>query len=99
MIIQSSIINPTILITLIPSYMHNFGLTEHYIILVESSLVVNSLDLLLSGRPFMKNFRWRPEQGTKFTLINRIDEKVVGIYFCEPHFGFHHINALEVDNN
>ncbi len=81
-----------------PSYRHSFGLTEHYIILVEFPLVVNSLDLLLSGRPFIENFRWRPEQGTKFTLINRRDWKVVGIYSCEPFFAFHHINAFEVDN-
>ena len=82
-----------------PSYMHSFGLTEHYIILVEFPLVVNSLDLLLSGRPFIENFRWKPEQGTKFTLINRLDGNVVGIYSCEPFFAFHHINAFEVDNN
>jgi carotenoid cleavage dioxygenase-like enzyme len=81
-----------------PSYMHSFGLTEHYIILVEFPLVVNSLDLLLSGRPFIENFKWRPEQGTKFTLINRLSGKVVGIYFGEPFFAFHHINAFEVDN-
>ena len=81
-----------------PSYMHSFGLTEHYIILVEFPLVVNSLDLLLSGRPFIENFKWRPEQGTKFTLINRLDGKVVRIYSCEPFFAFHHINAFEVDN-
>lgn len=81
-----------------PSYMHSFGLTEHYIILVEFPLVVNSLDLLLSNRPFIENFRWRPEHGTRFTLINRIDGKVVGNYSCEPFFAFHHINAFEVDN-
>ena len=81
-----------------PSYMHSFGLTEHYIILVEFPLVVNSLDLLLSGRSFIENFKWRPEQGTKFTLINRLDGKVVGTYSCEPFFAFHHINAFEVDN-
>jgi beta,beta-carotene 9',10'-dioxygenase len=82
-----------------PSCMHSFGLTEHYIILVEFPLVVNSLDLLLSGRPFIENFKWRPGQGTKITLINRLDGKVVGIYSCEPFFAFHHINAFEVDNN
>lgn len=81
-----------------PSYIHSFGLTEHYIILVEFPLIVNSLDLILSGRPFIENFRWRPEQGTKFTLINRIDGTVVGRYSCEPFFAYHHINAFEVDN-
>ena len=81
-----------------PSYMHSFGLTEHYIVLVEFPLVVNSIDLLLSGRPFIENFRWIPEQGTKFTLINRLDGKVVGTYSCEPFFAFHHINAFEADN-
>jgi len=47
----------------------------------------------------LENFKWRPEQGTKITLINRLDGKVVGIYSCEPFFAFHHINAFEVDNN
>ena len=29
-----------------PSYMHSFGLTEHYMILVEFPLVINLLDIL-----------------------------------------------------
>jgi beta,beta-carotene 9',10'-dioxygenase len=81
-----------------PSYMHSFGLTEHYIILVEFPLVVNPLDLIASGKPFIENFRWMPERGTKFTVVRRTDGKVVGSYITEPFFAFHHVNAFESEN-
>ncbi len=62
-------------------------------------MIIQSSNIKLSGRPFIENFRWRPEQGTKIILINRLDGKVVEIYSCEPFFAFHHINAFEVYNN
>jgi beta,beta-carotene 9',10'-dioxygenase len=52
-----------------PSYMHSFGLTEHYIILVEFPLVINPLAILTSGKPFAENLLWKPEKGTKFTML------------------------------
>jgi carotenoid cleavage dioxygenase-like enzyme len=81
-----------------PSYMHSFGLTEHYIILVEFPLTVNPLDLVASGKPFIENFKWIPERGTKFTIVRRTDGKVVGSYQSEPFFAFHHVNAFEIEN-
>jgi beta,beta-carotene 9',10'-dioxygenase len=81
-----------------PSYMHSFGLSENYLILTEFPLKVNPIDMLLSGKPFIENFKWQPEKGTKFILINRSDGKVIGTYSCEPFFAFHHVNAFEVDN-
>lgn len=81
-----------------PSYMHSFGLSENYLILTEFPLKVNPIDMLLSGKPFIENFKWKPERGTKFILINRSDGKVIGTYLGDPFFAFHHINAFEVDN-
>src|SRR5262249_54457065 len=46
------------------AYMHSFALTENYVILTEFPLVVNPFNLLLRGRPFIENFRWKPERGT-----------------------------------
>ncbi len=36
-----------------------------------SRYVVNPLRLALSGRPYIENYRWKPELGTRFTLIDR----------------------------
>ncbi len=48
--------------------MHSFGLTERLIVLAEFPYVVNPLRLAASGRPYIENYRWKPELGTRFTL-------------------------------
>jgi beta,beta-carotene 9',10'-dioxygenase len=82
-----------------PSYMHSFALTDHYAVLTAIPLVVNPLDLLLQKEAFIKNFKWKPERGTKFIVIDRINDKVVGIYTGPAFFTFHHVNAFEHDNS
>jgi carotenoid cleavage dioxygenase-like enzyme len=81
-----------------PSYMHSFGLTDHYVVLAEFPFVINPLDLLVSAKPFIENFKWEPERGTKLTIVRRTDGKVVGSYQTEPFFAFHHVNAFEIEN-
>jgi carotenoid cleavage dioxygenase-like enzyme len=78
-----------------PSYMHSFGLTERWIVLAEFPLVVNPVALALSGRPYIENYRWKPELGTRFTLIDRVDGKTLGGFSTEACFAFHHVNAYE----
>lgn len=82
-----------------PSYMHSFAVTENYIILTEFPFVVKPLDLITTKLPFIKNFKWEPERGTQFTVINRHNGSVVGRYKAKPFFAFHHINAFEKDGN
>jgi carotenoid cleavage dioxygenase-like enzyme len=78
-----------------PSYMHSFALTERYAILVAFPLVVNPLNLALSGRPFIENYRWKPELGTRVLVFDREDGELRGKYMAEPRFSFHHVNAFE----
>lgn len=78
-----------------PSYMHSFALTERYAVLVAFPFVVNPLSLALSGRPFIENYRWKPELGTRVLVFDREDGSLRGSYEAEPRFSFHHVNAFE----
>jgi carotenoid cleavage dioxygenase-like enzyme len=78
-----------------PAYMHSFGLTPRWLVLVEFPLVVNPLRLGLSGRPYIENFRWKPELGTRFHLFHRADGRVLGPFETDARFAFHHVNSYE----
>ncbi|GMU19325.1 MAG: 15,15' beta carotene dioxygenase [Candidatus Babeliales bacterium] len=78
-----------------PSYLHSFGMTEHYIILTETPFTVSPYDLLLSDTAFIDNFNWKPKNGSTFTLIDKRTGKKVGIYKTKAFFALHHVNAYE----
>ncbi len=59
-----------------PSYMHSFGMTERHLVLVEFPIVVSALELKFSGKPFIQNYRWLPERGLKFHLVEKDSGKV-----------------------
>lgn len=78
-----------------PAYMHSFGMTERYAILVEFPLVVNPLKLAAGGNSFIESYRWKPERGTRFLVIDRHDGGVKMSATSEAFFSFHHVNAWE----
>jgi beta,beta-carotene 9',10'-dioxygenase len=78
-----------------PAYMHSFGLTERWLVLTEFPLVVNPLALALAGRPYIENYRWRPERGTRVTLVDRSSGEVGARFETDACFSFHHVNAYE----
>ena len=80
-----------------PAYMHSFALTERYAVLAEWPLVLNPIRLALSGRPFIENYRWEPERGTRYTVIDRTDGTVRARVQGPARFSFHHVNAFERD--
>lgn len=82
-----------------PSYMHSFALTKNYIVLTEFPFVVRPLDMALGFQPFIKNFKWQPERGTRFLVIDRASGKLVHEYLDKPFFAFHHANAFEQEGN
>lgn len=82
-----------------PGYIHSFGLTEHFIVLVEFPLLVNPLNMLLSGKSFIENFQWKPERGARFFVMDKADGRIVSTYQSEAFFAFHHINAFEREDS
>jgi carotenoid cleavage dioxygenase-like enzyme len=80
-----------------PAYMHSFGLTERWLVLAEFPYVVNPLSLAVGGRPYIENYRWKPELGTRFHLFDRATGESAGPFVAEPRFGFHHVNSYDDD--
>jgi carotenoid cleavage dioxygenase-like enzyme len=80
-----------------PAYMHSFGMTERYVVLVEFPLVVNPTRMLVSGKPFIHNFRWKPERGARFRIVDRHSGELAGTFESEAFFAYHHVNAFERD--
>jgi beta,beta-carotene 9',10'-dioxygenase len=81
-----------------PSYAHSFSITNNYIVFCEFPFVVNPLDLLFPTRGFINNFKWKPQRGCNFYVIDRKNGQVKGIYRTDSFFSFHHVNAYE-DND
>lgn len=83
-----------------PAYVHSFGLTSDHVVLVEFPLDVHPLRLLLpGGDAFIERFQWRPEQGTRFHVLDRQSGARVGEHVAEAAFAFHHVNAFEADDS
>ncbi len=80
-----------------PAYMHSFGLTERWLVLAEFPFVVNPPRLAFSGRPYIENYRWKPELGTRFHLFDRATGSSAGPFETDARFGFHHVNSYEED--
>jgi beta,beta-carotene 9',10'-dioxygenase len=78
-----------------PAYMHSFGLTERWLVLAEFPFVVNPPRLAFSGRPYIENYRWKPELGTRFHLFDRVTGEGVGPFETDARFAFHHVNSYE----
>jgi len=98
--VDPSTATPTVIASLPvkqPSYMHSFGLTERWFVLAEFPFVVNPLSLALSGRPYIENYRWKPELGTRFTLVDRKSGESISGFRTDACFAFHHINSYERD--
>ncbi len=81
-----------------PAYMHSFGLSGRWFVLAEFPFVVNPLQLARQSRPYIENYRWQPERGTRFTLVDRRSGEVVGGFEADACFGFHHVNAYDDDD-
>lgn len=80
-----------------PAYMHSFALTDEHVLLAEFPLVVDPLRLALSEEPFIDSFRWEPERGTRWRIVDRWTGEEVAQASSEAIFAFHHVNAFEAD--
>jgi len=80
-----------------PAYMHSFALTPGYVVLTEFPFVVDPLAFLRPGTqgPFIENYEWKPDRGTRFLVIDRTTGDLVAEPRTDAFFGFHHANAHE----
>ena len=78
-----------------PAYMHSFGMSRRYLVLVEFPLVVNPLSFVFCCEPFIRNYRWRPERGLRFHVFEKEGGRRVKTVETDAAFAFHHINAFE----
>jgi carotenoid cleavage dioxygenase-like enzyme len=53
--------------------------------------------MLLRGKPFIANYKWEPERGTRFSLVDRQTGEVKHAQTDEAWFGFHHVNSADRD--
>jgi carotenoid cleavage dioxygenase-like enzyme len=77
-----------------PAYMHSFGMSADHLVLTEFPLVVNPIDLRLSGKPFIRNYRWEPARGLVFHVVEKDSGKLVRSAKADAVFAFHHVNAF-----
>jgi carotenoid cleavage dioxygenase-like enzyme len=70
-------------------------MTERYAVLTEFPLVVNPLKLAAGTSSYIGAHRWKPQRGTRFTVIDRQNGGVKMTATAEPFFSFHHVNAWE----
>jgi carotenoid cleavage dioxygenase-like enzyme len=77
-----------------PAYMHSFGMSADHLVLTEFPLVVNPIDLRLSGKPFIRNYRWEPERGLVVHVVEKDSGRLVRSVKTDAVFAFHHVNAF-----
>ena len=77
-----------------PAYMHSFGMSEDHLVLTEFPLVVSPIELKFSGKPFIQNYRWEPERGLVFHIVEKDTGRLVRTATADASFAFHHVNAF-----
>jgi carotenoid cleavage dioxygenase-like enzyme len=77
-----------------PAYMHSFALTDRYAVLFDQPLVVNPLRIALGNKPFIENYEWKPERGTRFLVVDRQSGALRTSVQADAFFTFHQVNAL-----
>ncbi|XP_045495343.1 carotenoid isomerooxygenase-like [Colias croceus] len=80
-----------------PCYMHSFGISENYFILIEQPLTLSLSSFVkcqLNGDAYASALQWYPEHETHILLISRTDGSVKR-YRTKTIFFLHVINCFE----
>lgn len=85
-----------------PSYMHTFGITENFFIIVEQPLTVSVPAVLkshITNEPMISCLKWFPEKLTYIYLIDRETGNLKYTFHAEAFFYLHIINQFEKDDH
>ncbi|XP_043281100.1 carotenoid isomerooxygenase isoform X2 [Venturia canescens] len=81
-----------------PSYMHTFGITENYFIIVEQPLAVALVKMLacqLKNEPMCSCLKWHENENTLIHIISRDTGNLERTFIAEGFFYLHIINQFE----
>jgi beta,beta-carotene 9',10'-dioxygenase len=80
------------------SYVHSFGLTDQYAIIVESPLTFD-MSSLVRDLPFIERFSWKDDLTTRFLVVERETGDLVAAPETSAFMTYHHANAFERDGD
>ncbi|XP_032669314.1 carotenoid isomerooxygenase isoform X1 [Odontomachus brunneus] len=81
-----------------PSYMHTFGITENYFIIVEQPLAISMVSMMvthLKQEPMFNSFKWHEDENTLIHVMSRETGQTVRTFVAETFFFLHIINQFE----
>lgn len=85
-----------------PCYMHTFGITENFFIIVEQPLTISVPSVIksqLTHEPMITSLKWFPDKPTFIYLIDRTTGELRHKYQTEAFFFLHIINQYEKDDH
>nr|XP_023020809.1 carotenoid isomerooxygenase [Leptinotarsa decemlineata] len=85
-----------------PSYMHSFGITENYYVIVEQPLSISITGVVsakLTNEPIAGCLKWYHEEYTRITIISRQTGKLAKVFQAEAFFYLHVINQYEKEDH
>ena len=81
-----------------PSYLHSFGMSEHFFILAEWPFVTHPAKVGLMNvykRSYAECFHWQTAGHSTWHVVDKQSGQLVARYHAPACFAFHHINAYE----
>lgn len=84
-----------------PGYMHTFGITENYFVIVEQPLSLSLPEFIkahICNQNLSACLKWFEDKPSIFHLVDRITNQVTHTFESEAFFYLHIINQYEEDN-
>ncbi|XP_029175920.1 carotenoid isomerooxygenase [Nylanderia fulva] len=81
-----------------PSYMHTFGITDNYFIIVEQPLAISFIGMAfnrIKKEPMINSFKWHENENTLIHVLSRKTGELVKTFVAETFFYLHIINQFE----
>ena len=79
-----------------PGYLHSFGLTQRYVVIVTQPWNFSLAKFLSPERgPIITNYEWQPDLPSTLVLVDRKRGGVAATFETDAFFAFHHINAYD----
>ncbi len=75
-------------------YLHDFGVSERHVVLIDHPLRLNGAAMLFSNRSLIEHHRWEPERGTRLRLLDRQSGRWT-TYETDTCFCFHTVNCFD----